>query len=71
MAQLMFRIANEAHKDIRTHNPAIPACVAAITNKALAKDPAQRYQSCEQMAKALQLCLSSLKQPAPAGNKAA
>ena len=71
MAQLMFRIANEPHKDMRTHNPAIPACVAAIANKALAKDPAQRYQSCEQMAKALQLCLSSLKTPAKTAPKAA
>ena len=72
MAQLMFRIANEPHADIRTHNAQLPACVAAIVNKALAKDPDQRYQSGEQMAKALQLCLQSLPgvrraaQPAPA-----
>jgi len=72
MAQLMFKIANEPHADIRTHNAQLPACVAAIVNKALAKDPDQRYQSGEQMAKALQLCLQSLPgvrkaaQPAPA-----
>jgi len=72
MAQLMFKIANEPHADIRTHNPQLPACVAAIVNKALAKDPNQRYQDGEQMAKALQLCLQSLPgarkaaQPAPA-----
>ncbi len=63
MAQLMFKIANEPHVDIRQHNPAVPACVAAIANKALAKEPEQRYQSCDQMAKALRLCLSSLKVP--------
>ena len=72
MAQLMFKIANEPHADIRTHNPQLPACVAAIVNKALAKDPNQRYQDGEQMAKALQLCLHSLPgtrkaaQPVPA-----
>jgi serine/threonine-protein kinase len=72
MAQLMFKIANEPHADIRTHNPQLPACVAAIVNKALAKDPNQRYQDGEQMARALQLCLQSLRgarkaaQPAPA-----
>ena len=72
MAQLMFKIANEPHADIRTYNVQLPACVAAIVNKALAKDPDQRYQSGEQMAKALQLCLQSLPgvrraaQPAPA-----
>ncbi|MGH8661976.1 MAG: CHASE2 domain-containing serine/threonine-protein kinase, partial [Burkholderiales bacterium] len=74
MTQLMFKIANEPHADIRTHNPQLPACVAAITNKALAKDPDQRYQEGEQMARALHLCLQSLPgarkagqaQPAPA-----
>ena len=60
MAQLMFKIANEAHADIRQHSPNVPACLAAIINKALAKQPEQRYQSCDQMAKALQLCLTSL-----------
>jgi serine/threonine-protein kinase len=60
MAQLMFRIANEAHADIRTHSPNLPACVAAIVNKALSKDPAARYRDGEQMAKALQLCRQSL-----------
>ncbi len=60
MAQLMFKIANEPHLDIRKVKPDLPACVAAITNKALAKDPDQRYQNGEQMAKAIRLCLGTL-----------
>jgi serine/threonine-protein kinase len=60
MAQLMFKIANEPHPDIRTRNAQLPACVAAIVNKALAKNPDQRYQDGEQMARALHLCLQSL-----------
>jgi serine/threonine-protein kinase len=64
MAQLMFRIANEAHADIRRERSDIPACVAAIVNKALAKEPEQRYQSCEHMARALRLCMGSMKIPA-------
>ncbi|MGP1609279.1 MAG: serine/threonine protein kinase, partial [Burkholderiales bacterium] len=60
MAQLMFKIANEPHLDIRKVKPELPACVAAITNKALAKDPDQRYQNGEQMAKAIRLCLGTL-----------
>jgi serine/threonine-protein kinase len=64
MAQLMFKIANEAHTDIRKYNPALPACVAAIVNKALAKTVEGRYQDGEQMAKALRLCLQSLAQAA-------
>ncbi len=71
MAQLMFKIANEAHADIRTHNQKLPACVAAIVNKALAKDPDQRYQDGEQMAKALRLCLQSLSTVRPAASAAA
>jgi len=60
MAQLMFKIANEPHPDIRTYNPKLPACVAAIVNRTLAKDPESRYQDGEQMSKALRLCLQSL-----------
>jgi serine/threonine-protein kinase len=71
MAQLMFKIANEPHADIRTHNAQLPACVAAIVNKALAKGPEQRYQNGEQMARALQLCLQSLPGARQAGQQAA
>ena len=60
MAQLMFNIANESHADIRTHDSRLPACVAAVVNKALAKDPNQRYQDGEQMAGALRWCLRSV-----------
>jgi serine/threonine-protein kinase len=66
MAQLMYRIANEPHADIRSHNPKLPACVAAIVNKALAKEPSNRYQDGEQMAKALRLCWASLAPARPA-----
>ncbi len=65
MAQLMFKIANEPHADIRTVRAGLPTCVAAVTNKALAKDPDQRYQSGEQMAKAIRLCLGTLSAAAP------
>lgn len=53
MAQLMFRIANEPHQDIRTYNPAINTALAAIIDKALAKDLTQRYQSGEAFAQDL------------------
>jgi len=65
MAQLMFKIANEEHADIRTQNPQLPESLSAVVNKALAKDPDQRYQDGEQMAKALRLCLESLSSAAP------
>ena len=60
MAQLMFRIANEAHADVLTIRPDVPPCVVAIINKALAKKVAERYQSGAEMAEAIRLCAASL-----------
>jgi len=65
MAQLMFKIANEPHSDIRVVNPELPACIVAVINKALAKNPEQRYQTGDQMAKAILLCLATLNPAAP------
>jgi serine/threonine-protein kinase len=60
MAQLMFKIANEEPADVRTHNAAVPESLWTVVNKALAKDPDQRYQDGEQMARALRQCLEGL-----------
>ncbi|MEW6165289.1 MAG: serine/threonine-protein kinase [Pseudomonadota bacterium] len=60
MAQLMFKIANEAHPDIRGVVPGIPDCVAAVIDKALVKDPDQRYQTGSEMARDLSACLATL-----------
>jgi serine/threonine-protein kinase len=53
MAQLMFRIANEPPADIRTINPAVSAGLAAFLERALAKNPEQRFQSGEEFGGAL------------------
>jgi serine/threonine-protein kinase len=58
MAQLMFRIANEAHPDIRTVNPALPECLLKIIDKALVKDADARYQTGVEMARDLRACLA-------------
>ena len=58
MAQLMFKIANEPHVDIRTHNPALPACLVDIINKALAKQPEERYQTGDELAQAIRACMA-------------
>jgi eukaryotic-like serine/threonine-protein kinase len=74
MAQLMYKIANEEHADVRTHNAALPESLSAVVNKALAKNPDQRYQDGEQMAKALRTCLEGLaaaKRPAAGAAPAA
>jgi len=57
MAQLMFKIANEPHPPIRDINPQVPECLAAIIDKALTKDNAQRYQTGAEMAAELRACM--------------
>ncbi len=58
MAQLMFKIANEPHADIRTLNPNLPDCLVAIIDKTLTKDADKRYQTGAEMAADLRTCLS-------------
>ena len=60
MAQLMFRIANEAHPDIRGVRGDLPDCLVAVIDRALTKDADQRYQTGAEMAKELRICLASL-----------
>ncbi|MCC6532800.1 MAG: CHASE2 domain-containing protein [Burkholderiales bacterium] len=60
MAQLMFKIANEPHPDILTIRPDVPDCLAAVINRALAKNPDERFQTGEEMAKAIRACAASL-----------
>jgi len=61
MAQLMFRIANEPHGDIKKIKPGVPPCVVKIINKALAKQVEQRYQTGTEMAEAIRKCAANLK----------
>jgi len=63
LAQLMFRIANEAPADIAALNPQLPATVVAVIERALQKNVAQRYQQGGQMAADLRACLAGLATP--------
>ncbi len=59
MAQLMFKIGNEAQADIRSLNPEVPSGLAAVIDRAMQKDMAQRYQSGDEMARDLRACLQA------------
>src|SRR5882672_10065592 len=59
MAQLMFRIANEAPTDIRTINPALAPSLVAFLDKALSKNPDERFQTGEEFGGALRATLSA------------
>jgi serine/threonine-protein kinase len=53
MAQLMFKIANEPPTDILSVNPGVPPALVAFLDKALSKNPDERYQTGEEFAGAL------------------
>ncbi len=59
MAQLMYKIGNEAQADIRTLNPQVPDALAAVIERAMHKDMAQRYQSGDEMARDLRASLQA------------
>ncbi|MCR4303322.1 MAG: serine/threonine-protein kinase [Gallionella sp.] len=56
MAQLMYRIANEPHRDILSVKPDLPPCLVAIINRSLAKQIENRYANGAEMAAALRQC---------------
>lgn len=58
MATLMFQIANEPHPDIREHRKELPASVAELIDSMLAKDPATRIATGNQVVRGI---ISSLK----------
>ncbi len=62
MANLMYNIANEKHKDIRQLKPEYPTCVSRLINKALHKEISKRFQSGKQMANSLRRCYTQVKE---------
>ncbi|MBN2125937.1 MAG: CHASE2 domain-containing protein [Deltaproteobacteria bacterium] len=60
MTSLMYKIAREQHPSLRTVNAKVPAVVEKIVNKALEKDPEQRYQKAGQMAEHLKKVVAKI-----------
>jgi serine/threonine protein kinase len=56
MTRLMQQIAEAPHPPLRALRPDLPACVDAIIDRALAKDPGARFDSGAHMAAALEDC---------------
>lgn len=61
MAALMYKIANEPHPPINTANNKLPALLNDFFDVALAKDPDQRYQTGNEMAKGLKQTIAAIK----------
>jgi CHASE2 domain-containing sensor protein len=53
MAQLMFKISNEPPADVLQFNPNVPPGLVAFLQRALAKNPDERFQTGEEFAQAL------------------
>lgn len=53
MTKLASAIANDPHLPVSQHNAAMPSGVDAIVDRALAKDPRQRFQSGAELAEAI------------------
>lgn len=56
MAALAYKITNDKQKGIRRVRPELPACLSRVINKALEKNPKQRFSSASAMAEALRRC---------------
>jgi predicted Ser/Thr protein kinase len=56
MAGLMEKIIHSPHPSLRTLRPDLPACVSVIVDRALQKDPNDRFQSAGEMARFLRAC---------------
>jgi len=63
--QLVLKIANEPHLDILAYNPQLPPCLVDIIDKALARHPAERYQTGDEMAQAIKTCAGALQSNLP------
>ncbi len=66
MATLMYKIANERHESPRTYKAEIPESLIKVIDKALIKNPDERYQTGKEMATDLRACLAELPQAATA-----
>ena len=56
MAALAYKITNEKHKSVRRARPELPPCLSRIINRALEKNPKQRFSNGSVMAEALRRC---------------
>jgi serine/threonine-protein kinase len=60
IAELLYKISNEKQPDPKLKNPNIPDSVVKVIDKALEKNPENRYQRGSEIANDLKECLKSL-----------
>jgi eukaryotic-like serine/threonine-protein kinase len=65
LTNLFYQITQVKHSSARSVNPALPKPVDQILDKALAKEPDQRFATCADFAKYLRALISKLDQLKP------
>ncbi len=60
MANLMYKITNEKHPDIRSFRADVPSCVNTLINKTLHKDITKRFQTGSQMVASMKRCYEKI-----------
>ncbi|HEX7965847.1 MAG TPA: serine/threonine-protein kinase [Gammaproteobacteria bacterium] len=60
MATLMFKIANETHAPVTLFRGELPASIDTVIDKAMQKDPEQRYQRGAEFAKDVRACAAQI-----------
>ncbi len=60
MAALMYQIANAQHPDVIRECPDAPPCVGHIIDRLLEKNPGRRFQTGEELRRALDACADTL-----------
>jgi serine/threonine-protein kinase len=55
---LMYRLVSASHPDIRSFNPALPSDLSAFFDRALAKNPKQRFQTGHEFATAARAAMA-------------
>jgi LPXTG-motif cell wall-anchored protein len=61
---VLRRVCDEAPPAVRALNPGVPAWLAALVGRLMARDPARRFQSAAEVAALLEGYLAHLRQPA-------
>jgi serine/threonine-protein kinase len=60
LSSLLYQITQVRHPSVRSYNPKIPRVFEQILNKALAKDPKDRFSNAEEMERILRLLVSKM-----------
>ena len=60
LSSLLYQITQVRHPSVRSYNPKIPRVCEQILNKALAKDPKDRFSNAKEMERIIRLLISKI-----------